>query len=358
MNPVRSFAVSGVVVGVLTSAVAGVVVPPVATAKQVRNGLIAYTTGDGVPKDPYAIWTIKPDGTGNSPILGPRPRHDDMGPAGPRWSRDGRKLLFARWYQRGGLADFAPTLWYSTASGKHIKRIPLGPGLGGLSGYDWAPDGRSVVFGSSRASTSRPGNELMIFTIRIDGTHRKVLRHGQYPSWSSDGRYIVFTRIKFVDDPKDPQVVGDGIAVVHPDGTGFKRLTSLFVDEFPSFSPDGTKVVYVRPDNYFPPVVADYFPVEWRVVDVTGRHDVLVTVADPPGSADHGCPPQFTPDGSHLAELRTHATASLSTPLVPFTRSLATFALARRDEHTAFRFPSTSNAGSPGGCDFSWQPRG
>jgi hypothetical protein len=348
---VRSLTLLTSVLAAGLSAVAGIVVPSVATAK-VRNGLIAYTTGNGDKKDPYAIWTIKSDGTGNTPILGPRPRSDDLGPTGPTWSRDGRKLLFARWYQRGGLADFAPTLWYSTASGKHIRRIPLGPGLVGLSGYDWAPDGRSVVFGSARESVTRPGNESMIFTIRIDGTHRKPLRRGEYPSWSSDRRHIVFRRVRFVDDPEDPQVVGDGIAAVHPDGSGFKRLTSLSVDESPSFSPDGTKVVYIRQD--YKSGSGDYVPVEWRMVDVTGRHDVLVTVADPPGSYDHACPPQFTPDGTRLAEVRTHATTPLSSPLATFTRALATFSLTGRDEHTAFRFPSASVGGQPP-CDFSWR---
>ena len=90
MNSVRSFAVSGVVVGLLTWAVAGVVAPPASGARKVRDGLIAYTTGGGFPTDPFAIWTINPDGTGNSPILGPRSRDGDMGPTGPRWSRDGR----------------------------------------------------------------------------------------------------------------------------------------------------------------------------------------------------------------------------------------------------------------------------
>jgi Tol biopolymer transport system component len=219
MKPVRSLALRGTVAAVVVTAVAGLVLPSVATAK-LRNGLIAYTSGNGDKQDPYAIWTIRPDGTGNTPILGPRRRYDDLGPAGPRWSRDGRKLLFARWYQRGGRAGFAPTLWYSTASGKHIRRIPLGPGVLGPRGYGWAPDGRSVVFGTDRESATRPGNESMIFTIRIDGTHRKSLPRGEYTSWSSDRRHIVFRRGRFVDDPGDPQVVGDGIAAVHPNGSG------------------------------------------------------------------------------------------------------------------------------------------
>ena len=76
------FAVIAVMAAMLAGAVA---VPTVANADKVRNGLIAYTTGNG-EEERYTIWTIKPDGTANRRLLGADSRFEG-GSSGPRWSR-------------------------------------------------------------------------------------------------------------------------------------------------------------------------------------------------------------------------------------------------------------------------------
>ena len=131
------FAAAVVTVGL---AVAVLTAPSGAASKTVRNGLIAYTVGNG-DEEPFVIKTIRPNGTQNRTLLRPD-RKFPGGPAAPRWSRDGKKLLFARYPDDSFGDQRVRSLWYSTPAGKQIRRIPLGPRRVLLGGYDWAP-GRS-----------------------------------------------------------------------------------------------------------------------------------------------------------------------------------------------------------------------
>lgn len=77
----------------------------------------------------------------------------------------------------------------------------------------------------------------------MDGRSRRHWRNGGdirsginlFPSWSPDGTKLVFERI------------GDGIYVASGDGSNAVRLTTYSGGaESPSFSPDGTKIVFTR----------------------------------------------------------------------------------------------------------------
>jgi Tol biopolymer transport system component len=321
------------VIGAAAVMVAAVgAVPQIAAAKQpVRNGLIAYTTGNG-EEDPWAIWTIKPDGTGGRRLLGPT-NQAQSGPAGPRWSRDGRKLLFFRGTNRDNPSE--GSLWYMTVATKRAKRVPLPAGRGSIQGYDWAPDGCHVV-----VSLARDYDKAMLYTLRADGTHLKRLRPGLYPSWAGDGKHIVFTLMR----RRRGEPWASTVNVVRPDGSGFRRLSAPSADSdwTPSFSPGGTKVLYVNRNLTGP---APNATPEWRRVNVSGRDNVLVRSL--PAASSWNCPPQWTPDGRRLATVQR---AALGTD-GQFATSLVTFNLSGQDERTAFAFPSKAQSG----CSFSWQ---
>jgi Tol biopolymer transport system component len=324
----RLLAVFGsTVLAVAVSAVGGVVVPSLATANTVRNGLIAYTSGNG-EEEPYGIWTIKPDATGNRQLLRAHSRFSG-GPCCPRWSRDGKKLLFTRSLTRECCFDQS-SLWYSTASGKTVRRIRLP--ASGVAGYDWAPDGRRVV-----VAVHKGVSESMMYTMSLDGTHRKALRRGSGPSWSSDGRYILFTR--FISSGR-----ASTISVVRPDGTGYGRLTPSLHDAWPRFSPGGQKVVFVRR-------VSD-FRSEWHTIDVRGNNDVLVAVFEGLSPFTY-CLPQWTPDGTRLAAVRTDEQSILVGQDGPVTTALVTLTPSGQDERVAFTFPPLGDTYPT--CDFSWQ---
>jgi Tol biopolymer transport system component len=328
---------------VVMAGVAVLTAPSGAASKTVRNGLIAYTVGNG-DEDPYVVRTVKPNGTQNRTLLRPD-RKFPGGPAGPRWSRDGKKLLFAQYPYSSDGDTRVRSLWYSTPAGKQIRRIPLGPRRVLLGGYDWAPDGRRIVFAATRRFSP---TDTTIYTISIDGTHRKALRRGSGPSWSNDGRYILFTRSLRLAESK--------IAVVRPNGTGFRKLTGFSHDSSPSFSPGGQKVVYVRsPPLTRSPEGGDVVwrgHSEWRTVDVTGRNDVLIATYEHDDSLFpqvQYSAPQWTPDGTRLAAVRASGDGEFRTSELV---TVAPRAGAR--ERVAFKFPGQYWIGDAC-CDFSWQ---
>jgi Tol biopolymer transport system component len=336
LAPVRSaglVALAGAAAAVFASAV---LAPSLASATKLRNGLVAYTTGNG-EEEPFAIWTIKPDGTGNRRLLH-ADSHFQSGPSNPRWSRDGTRLLFFRGLNRD-VPDLG-SLWYLTLATKKSRRVPLPTGRGVISGYDWAPDGRHLV-----VSLRKDWDRAMLYTLRLNGTGLKKLRPGLYPSWSGDGRHIVFTLMR----RRRGQPWASTVNVVRPNGTGFRRLSAASANDdwSPGFSPGGTRVLYVNTNA--PALGPTCCGMEWRRVDVTGRHNVLVKSL--PGQSDFidWCGPQWTPDGRRLAVMRTEH------PFTPDTRTaLVTFNLSGQDEREAFAIPRRRGTPSSG-CGFSWQ---
>ncbi len=331
MHPIRSVA-AGLIVSGAGLAVAGPAGSSHAGPSQVvRNGLIAYTSGARPPMGPFVIRTVNPDGTGSRLLLGPDRRFRD-GASGPKWSRDGTKLLFFRhpWRQD------RRALWYSNASGTDIRRIPLRRQVFNLdngSSYAWAPGGRRIVF----AGDLRSGKSGA-YTISIRGSNRKTAwsRKGWRPvgpSWSGDGRHIAFTAYR-----RDLSRPSSRLAVVRPNGKGFRWLTRSRHDEFADFSPDSKEVLLVR--NFGS--AQEY---QWRRVTVDGRRNVLIAKHEARSEVVY-CPPQWSPDGKRLATVRkTDGSAGAD----PLTAAFVTFSPEGQDERVEFQWPETR-------CDFDWRP--
>ncbi len=130
-------------------------------------------------------------------------------------------------------------------------------------GLAWGPDKIAYV------SFGKDGLEK-IFVINPDGTdnHQLILdntRQGNAaedkpptwadPSWSHDGKNLIYTSLDEIGDPK--------MYMVNADGTG-KRL--IFTDNFkqwsPSISPDGKNIVYVSYN--------DIYNQELFIIDISG----------------------------------------------------------------------------------------
>ncbi len=81
-----------------------------------------------------------------------------------------------------------------------------------------------------------------IFVVRADGTHRKQLTDGpeweEHPSWSPDGTRIVYNVGSNSYPREDP-----GVWVMNADGSGKARLTTGYL---PHWSPDGERIVFNR----------------------------------------------------------------------------------------------------------------
>jgi Tol biopolymer transport system component len=324
-------------------ALAGVVftarVPASSATFAGRNGSIAYAVGGG--EQNYSLRAIRSDGTHDRRLIGHTPYGGGMfrGPSGPQWSSDGKRLLFGA---HSHLDNAAFGLKYATASGKRIRKIPLhlkAPVV--LYGWAWAPDGRHVVF----ASGDFKGHSR-IYTIALDGSHRKRLTRGEMPTWSSDGRYIVFQRGN-ASVGKDLDRYG--LFIMRSNGHGLRRLTPSNEDGAPSISPDGRRVLYVRTVGG---PTGHYQREEWRIVDVNGQSDTLVTTHVFGVSRFRYGHPQWTPDGQRLAAVRDALVNDR--PL----DELVTISPTGADPRVEFRFPFEPSLLFGFYEDsFAWQPR-
>lgn len=196
-------------------------------AATVENGKIAFVRGNAWDA---TINLMDPDGADPSQLI--------RGTS-PAWSPDGTTLAFVE-----ESADEKPR-YISTvsANGLELERlVPLPGRPGGIGPQAWSPDGTRLVFASNDG----------IYVVNSDGTDtRRVTRYegdhacyDLYPSWSPQGSTIVFAVLC--------EGGNEGLWTVEIDGSDRLPLIAgeYEVDEYrsPVWSPDGTKVAFVKTD--------------------------------------------------------------------------------------------------------------
>jgi Tol biopolymer transport system component len=120
------------------------------------------------------LFVIRTDGSGQRRLT-----DDSTGAGYPRWSPDGKRILFS---QRVEATTFAPgPLWIVDVAGGKPRPVtdPADPGIS-FSG-DWSPDGRQIVYDYFRPDAGPP--ELRV--VNADGTHQSTLLAGggETPDW-------------------------------------------------------------------------------------------------------------------------------------------------------------------------------
>ena len=298
MFPAR-IVVATAVVGALAAIVAVAASPSQATYRG-KNGRIAFRRYFDQNHNVSGIFTVNPDGTGETRITHPpKGMVDDQ----PDWSPDGKLIAFTRCFVNGACgiyvmhADgtglkrlsapckagppkceddanvtFLPDgqhVAFTAASGndKHGKdwdqiqhssvvvsdltgrerRVVLtsGPYQADYNFAYFSPDGKRFVYEHANSHLAKPQDTKALFVANSDGSgdHRITpwaLDAGDNPDWSPDGKWIVFrTR---VDADKN-----SNIAIVHPDGSGFRQLTHYTGSvnmRSATFSPDGQWIVF------------------------------------------------------------------------------------------------------------------
>jgi eukaryotic-like serine/threonine-protein kinase len=124
----------------------------------------------------------------------------------PRFSPDGTAIYFNTW----GAEPLS--IWSVPSKGGPAKPATT-PSAGSDAYGDVSPDGRSVVF----ARTENKVSHIYIASTDGNGRPRSVAdMPGTVPRWSPDGKWISFS---------PNRGFSSGVSIVHPDGTGLRRLT-------------------------------------------------------------------------------------------------------------------------------------
>jgi len=126
----------------------------------------------------------------------------------PSYSPDGRKITFNS--DRGG----SQQIYVMDSNGRNQKRISKG--TGNYATPVWSPRGDLIAF------TKNFQGQYFIGVMRVDGSGERLLTENWYqeaPSWSSNGRVLIFYRESKADD----QGRGHSSSIWSIDLTGFNE---------------------------------------------------------------------------------------------------------------------------------------
>jgi Tol biopolymer transport system component len=158
----------------------------------------------------------------------------------PSWSADGRNLAFIA----SGPGDRGSAIYIQAAG--DMKPRQLIAGYGDYSSPSWSPDGKSLAFIHTQPDTA----ELVILSLASSPPrqlttlflHRYSLNY-RHLDWSPDGDFLAVDDKAVETDPLSLYLVhisdGKKIRLTYPN-------MDMIGDVAPRFSPDGTRVAFIR----------------------------------------------------------------------------------------------------------------
>jgi Tol biopolymer transport system component len=253
--------------------------------------------GDGLINDvaPDSRATISPDGSrvafvrpfkGSEQIFltngkghakrltGPGKGGCACGASGPAWAPDGQRLAFVGTDQSGEPGIYVLNL--ATGELRRLTRSHF------FATPTWSPDGRMIAF----VRGSHDSHSLWIVDVVTGRQSHIFALPAANPAWSPDGRTIAFSR-------PGTLVLARGIWLIHPDGSGLRRLVKAPVtsDGNISWSPNGSTIAFAasRTEGQAPFVDVGVANVTTGAVWILAR------------GADY---PAWSPDGRSILVLR------------------------------------------------------
>jgi TolB protein len=176
-----------------------------------------------------SILVMNADGSQRSMLFSDRERSA----LAPAWSPQGDRIAIGigRFFQ-GLLGPSTADIAVMSVDGKDLRILTDGSANYGLP--SWSPDGRQLVF--RLAGKERNGLVIVDVATGALKTLTSGVAHDNFPSWSPKGDHITFTS----DRDGDYEIY-----TIRPDGTDLRRLTnSPENDAHSSWSPDGEWVAF------------------------------------------------------------------------------------------------------------------
>ncbi|NBX03959.1 MAG: Tol-Pal system protein TolB [Alphaproteobacteria bacterium] len=180
----------------------------------------------------------------------------------PRFSNDGNSIVMSV------AANGVTQIYKMDLRSRKLSKLTNGNSIDTSPSY--SPDGNRIVFNSDR------GGSQQLYVMSADGSNpqRISFGDGRYgtPVWSPRADLIAFTKMK------------SGrfyIGVMRPDGSGERLLTESYLDEGPSWSPNGRVITFHR---QFPTSRGKQGATRVYTVDVTGYN--LREVVTPMDASD------------------------------------------------------------------------
>ncbi len=218
-----------------------------------------------------------------------------VGPAMATYPGDVGRLAFAMTGPDGN-----NDIYTALPNGKNVRRLTSDPAFDACASY--SADGQHIAFCSGRTGS------FEIWAMDKNGGNQHAVTHlggfATFPDYSPDGSKIVF-------DGDEGADANDEIYVVNArTGGGLTALTSCAAygpgcfNDYPAYSPDGTKIVWIHADDVDADGNAGNEQV-W-VMAANGSNKTQLTF----DAGSHDQLPDWSPDGSKIAYADTVGGAS------------------------------------------------
>jgi TolB protein len=157
----------------------------------------------------------------------------------PAFSPDGARLIYSQYANNGSSAGDT-SLEIMDADGSRKQRLYYEKGVASFDAT-WSPDSRLILFSVGRYFRAAGLPAAQIATVKPDGTEFKPIVddgvNNGFPSWSSDGRQIVYKHGKQLVI----RTLMDGTTVALTDGSHY--------DNFPQWQPRGNCILFTSDRN-------------------------------------------------------------------------------------------------------------